>query len=157
LNTVRSVPVALLAAALLGAPAAVASPQGDVAALGWLVGQWRETKGGVSVTETWTRGPDGALAGTGETARPGRPLHVERMTITAETAGATFTATLPGQAPTPFVARPGAPGETVFENKAHDFPQRIAYRRCGPDLCARIEGEIGGKLQSQAWRFAKVK
>jgi hypothetical protein len=29
----------------------------------------------------------------------------------------------------------------VFENPAHDFPQRIIYRRLSPDsLVARIEG-----------------
>jgi hypothetical protein len=52
-----------------------------------------------------------------------------------------------------YVARPGGQSETTFtstevsdsvftvENPGHDFPQRIIYRRRGPDsLVARIEG-----------------
>jgi hypothetical protein len=78
------------------------------------------------------------------------------MRITVEPAGVTFTATVPGQPPTAFVLRPGPPGEATFENLAHDFPQRVIYRRCGEDLCARIEGQVAGRLQSQDWRFLRT-
>ena len=44
----------------------------------------------------------------------------------------------------------------VFENAAHDFPQRILYWRDGDKLVARIEGTIGGKGKSEEWRFARV-
>ena len=45
---------------------------------------------------------------------------------------------------------------TSFENKAHDFPQRVIYRRCGAQLCARIEGVIGGKPQGEEWRYSRA-
>ena len=145
-----------LAAALTIALPAAASPTSQVARLSWLTGSWSETKGEVTTRETW-EARDGALVGTGETLRPGKAPQVERMKITAERAGATFTAILPGQPPTPFLLLPGPAGEATFENKAHDFPQRVIYRRCGEDLCARIEGTVGGKLQSQEWRYTRVK
>lgn len=151
----RTIP-AILVAAGLAAPAC-ASPQADVAALAWLAGQWRETRGEVTTTETWSRDESGALSGVGETVRAGRPPRVERMSITAGPAGATFTALIPGQPPTPFVRLPGPAGDAVFENRAHDFPQRVIYRRCGADLCARIEGTIAGAPKSQDWRYVRVK
>lgn len=146
--------MALAAAAVLAAgdPAKAA----DIASLGWLAGAWIETKPGVTTRESW-RLADGRLIGTGETVRAGKPTRVEHMTITDEAAGLTFIAVVPGQPPTPFVRRPGPAGEAVFENMAHDFPQRVIYRRCGQDLCARIEGMIGGKLQSQDWRYTRGK
>jgi len=37
----------------------------------------------------------------------------------------------------------------VFEDLAHDFPQRVIYRRLGPDAgTGRIEGQIGGQAKS---------
>jgi hypothetical protein len=35
--------------------------------------------------------------------------------------------------------------EVVFENKQHDFPQRVIYRRDGDKLFARIEGDKNGQ------------
>ena len=147
--------IALALACLIALPAA-ANPSSQVARLSWITGTWSETKGEVTTWETW-QASDGALVGAGETLRAGKPPHVERMKITAEPAGATFTALIPGQPPTPFLLLAGAEGEAVFENKAHDFPQRVIYRRCGAELCARIEGMTGGKLQFQEWRYTRVK
>lgn len=139
---------------IMGALAAVVL-MADVSRLQWLTGTWEQAKDGVTVRETWRR-TNGALTGVGETTRPGKPASVERMTITAEPAGLTFTAIIEGQPPTPFVLTPGAEGFAVFENRAHDFPQRVIYRRCGVDLCAAIEGTVDGKLRRQDWRYRRV-
>lgn len=75
--------------------------------------------------------------------------------------------------PTPsgiaYVARPSRQAETnfpatlisdtllVFENPAHDFPQRILYRRRGADsVIARIEGPRGGQMRGIDFPFARV-
>jgi hypothetical protein len=97
------------------------------------------------------------MGGVGQTTRPGRPPLIEHMKITTEPAGVTFTAILPNQPPTPFVLLPGKDGEAVFENKAHDFPQRVFYRRCGEDLCAGIEGLVKGEARRQEWRYTRVR
>lgn len=129
----------------------------DIAKLNWMAGSWVQDRAGASVRETWLEPRDGVMAGLSQTNRPGKPAFVEFMKISAEPDGATFTAVTPGQPPTPFVRLPGPDNEAVFENKAHDFPQRVIYRRCGVDLCARIEGIVGGKLQFQDWRYTRVK
>jgi hypothetical protein len=45
----------------------------------------------------------------------------------------------------------------VFENLAHDFPQRVIYERAGDKLQARIEGMMGGKLEAMDWSFSAAK
>lgn len=143
--------------AALAAMAMLADGAADVARLSWMAGTWAQEKNGVTVRETWLAPKDGVMGGVGQTNRPGRKPFVEYVKISAEPAGATFTATLPGQPPTAFVLLPGKDGEAVFENKAHDFPQRVIYRRCGADLCARIEGMLNGKLEFEAWRYRRIK
>ena len=45
----------------------------------------------------------------------------------------------------------------VFENLAHDFPQRIIYRRRGADsLVARIEGTRGGQMRGRDFPYRKA-
>ena len=45
----------------------------------------------------------------------------------------------------------------MFENAAHDFPQRVLYWREGEFLKARIEGTLKGKERAQEWRFSPVR
>ena len=48
--------------------------------------------------------------------------------------------------------------QVVFENKTHDFPERVIYTK-GPNgtLNARIEGMINGKLVSEDWHYRRRK
>ena len=141
---------------LLAATPALAGETAQVADLAWMAGSWsQETAKGV-VRETWLPPLRDAMAGMTQTHRPGKPPVTEFSTITREPAGVTFTAYVGGQPPTAFVLKPGKPGEAVFENLAHDFPQRVIYRRCDADLCARIEGIVGGQVQAMDWRYRRL-
>jgi hypothetical protein len=141
---------ALMAAAALDGAA-------EVAKLEWMAGAWISEKNGVVVRETWLSPRDGAMAGAAQTNRPGRKPSIEFTRITAEPCGVTFTAIVGSQPPTPFVMKPGAEGEAVFENLAHDFPQRVIYRRCGADLCARVEGQVNGQRRAEEWRYTRIR
>jgi hypothetical protein len=141
----------------LAAGALLAGASDDVAKLGWLAGSWSETKAGVTTRETWLAPRDGAMSGVGQTHQPGKPVSFEFMKITAEPAGATFTAYVDDQPPVAFVLAPGKDGEMVFENKAHDFPQRVYIRRCGDQLCSGIDGTVNGKFQRMEWRYTRVR
>jgi len=139
---------------ILGLLAAVVIAAPDFA---WMVGTWSETKDGTTTREMWMPPLDGAMSGITQTNAGGKLVSIEVASITSEPAGVTFTARPQGQPATAFVLKPGKTGEAVFENLAHDFPQRVIYRRCGPDLCARIEGMMDGKAQAMDWRYKPLK
>jgi hypothetical protein len=59
-----------------------------------------------------------------------------------------YIATPSGQPQASFLLISQAADGFVFENRKHDFPQRISYRRDGErGLLARIEGKVKGKLK----------
>jgi hypothetical protein len=61
-----------------------------------------------------------------------------------------------GQTPAEFEAKTTSDSMVVFENPAHDYPQRIIYRKRGTDsLVARIEGDMN--RQSRAVDFPSVR
>ena len=141
---------------LLAATPALAGETTQVADLAWMAGSWSQETAGSVVRETWLPPLRDAMAGMTQTHRPGKPPITEFSTITREPARVTFTAYVGGQPPTAFVLKPGEPGEAVFENLAHDFPQRVIYRRCDADLCARIEGIVAGQVQAMDWRYRRL-
>lgn len=138
------------------ATTAHAAGDDELAKLSWLAGSWTSEAQGVVTQETWLAPMGGLMAGVTQANRPGRPPQVEFATISAEPQGLTFTARIRNQPPTPFVLKSSADGEVVFENLKHDFPQRVIYRRCGEDLCARIEGEVKRQLRSIEWRYRRT-
>lgn len=141
---------------LLAATPALAGETAQVADLAWMAGSWSQDTANGTVRETWLPPLREAMAGMTQTHRPGKPPVTEFSTITQEPAGVTFTAYVGGQPATPFVLKPGRPGEAVFENLAHDFPQRVIYRQCDADLCARIEGTVQGRVQGMDWRYRRL-
>jgi len=136
---------------------AQAAPADDLAKLSWLAGSWIEQTATTTTRETWLPPMGGAMAGAGQTNASGRKPRIEHMKITTEAEGVTFTAIVPGQPPTPFVMIAGPDGEAVFENKAHDFPQRVIYRRCAEQLCARIEGTVRGQPAARDWTYRRLR
>lgn len=56
-----------------------------------------------------------------------------------------------------FVSEKVGDREVIFANPAHDFPQRIIYRRAGGDsLRARVEGTQGGRTRGSDFPYARV-
>lgn len=79
----------------------------------------------------------------------------ETTTIAVTDEGTTLTPTVQGQASVPFTLLPSTHAQTLtFENREHDFPQRIIYRREGAGtLVARIEGMSSGTDHYIEWRM----
>ena len=81
------------------------------------------------------------------TVRDSKTIGFEYLRIT-ETGGESLilVAAPSGQNPTRFSLLSLTDNEVVFENPAHDFPQRIIYRLGnGGTLLGRIEGESDGR------------
>lgn len=143
----RIVVMALTLAAC--APSAAQAPDAD-----WIAGSWLSCDGGVQTAEAWIGAGSGVMAGVNHTRQADGGVRFEHMRIApGENGVLTFFASPSGAAPTPFAATAVERERIVFENAAHDFPQRVIYARDGEVLTARIEGVIGGEAQAMDWRF----
>lgn len=146
----------LTTAALLMTAALQAELRPD---LGWMSGYWLSCEGGREVSETWSDPRAGLMTGMNITVRNGRAgFELSRIAPTTASPDAPFGyfAQPEGQAATLFPVIEAAPGRVVFQQAAHDFPQRIVYEREGDVLNARIEGEIEGQTRTVRWRFQKA-
>ncbi|WKL56842.1 DUF6265 family protein [Asticcacaulis sp. ZE23SCel15] len=146
----KSLLIAIGFSALSGA----ANAEG-AADLSWLTGCWVQTDGDRVVEEYWTTPSGGVLMGAGKTLRAGKLRNYEHMRIEAIVGVLTFTAIPSGQAQATFPLKSQAEGEVVFENLAHDFPQRVMYRKAHNGLLARIEGVVNGQSRSVDFTYKR--
>lgn len=150
--------LAALAAGLtlsLAAPG-LAAERASLADLAWLTGQWRaQQDDGAVVTETWIVADGGVMPGIGRTVAGGKG-QVEFMRLDEKDGQLAFTAIVGRQQPVTFPLKSATADEWVFENLAHDFPQRVTLRRCKSGYCPSIEGMMNGKLERMDWTYARV-
>lgn len=122
------------------APLAAQSSPIDRAA--WLSGCWEMRTPTRLTIEMWMAPAGGMMLGASRTTIGERVREFEQLQLVAHGDTLVYTATPSGQAQSSFRSVvPVADGELVVENPAHDFPQRIRYRRIGSDsMVARVEG-----------------
>ncbi len=134
-----------------------AEQAGGTARLAWIAGCWQRGSGAVVIEEQWMRPRGGAMMGMARTVRRDTAVAYEHLRI-FDRGGRTVYAALPsGQAMTEFETATTTDSLVTFENPAHDFPQRIIYRRRGADsLVARIEGMRGGQPAGVDFPFRRV-
>ena len=137
----------LIALSLLASTGAqAADPMSRVA---WLQGCWAVEGAEQGTGEQWSAPAGGAMVGAGRRVRGGKMVEAEFMTLRDIDGKLAFVALIPGQKELAFSLRPGEGEELVFENAAHDFPQRVMYRQIdGSRLHARIEGQMKGKRKT---------
>lgn len=129
----------------------------DPAAAMWLAGCWEQQRGARVVHEQWMAPQGGMMLGTNRTVVADTARAFEFLRLAPREGRLTYTAMPGGRAETHFAAVALSDTLLVFENPAHDFPQRILYRRIGRDsLVARIEGERGGQLRGIDFPFRRV-
>jgi hypothetical protein len=153
--------MAFAAAAIAASAAApTGSSPGPLEPLRFMTGCWRGPSGTDQVVEEHYTSPGANLMlGLARYTRNGVATSFEFYTISWKDSAIVFTPRLEGQAPVPFPLAKLDPTSVVWENPAHDFPTRIAYRRVpGDTLVARIEGPgPDGKTASEEWRMVRVR
>jgi hypothetical protein len=138
--------------------AAMPAMAADIADLDWMVGAWAtEAKGAVRWTEErWSPPRSGTMLGTGLSGRGDKALSYEFMRIAVDDRGEiAFWGSPQGAAPVPFRLESATDGEAVFVNPAHDYPQRIVYRRNGRGMTATTSLADGSNAQT--WKYKKIK
>lgn len=117
--------------------------------LAWIAGCWEANRPERKqvVVEHWMTPSGGAMIGMARTVRDGKMTGFEFLRIVEDSTGVRYISK-PSQNTdeTAFPLLKASVREVVFENLAHDFPQRIIYRQPKPDeLHARVEGQMNGK------------
>lgn len=123
----------------------------------WLAGHWQVQADGRTTDEVWLAPAQGLMTGMSRT-HGGKQPFFEFIRIERRGDDIVYIAQPRGGAATEFRAVAADARSIRFENRAHDFPQRIVYERQDDDgLAARIEGEIDGKTRSERWDYRRVR
>jgi hypothetical protein len=128
------------------------SAPAPISTLAWLSGSWSGEKDGVASEEHWTGATGDGLVGMHKDVKAGKMIGFEFLRIEVDAQGRVCYISMPGGAPpTSFCAIEITDRRVVFENRAHDFPQRILYwLDAAGNLHARIEGPLEGPVDGTA-------
>ena len=151
--------VTLLLSFSIRAQAADAAPK--LEALAFLSGCWEINVPArkLLVSEHWMSPFGDARVGMARNVRDGKMGSYEYLRIVQNELGIHYIAK-PSQSPseTSFKMVELRPNEVIFENPAHDFPQRVIYRLADNDnLAARIEGTMNGQKRGMDFPYKRVK
>lgn len=149
--------VALVAAPVVGAPPGSDAPGLD--RLWWLEGEWARATAGGTMVESWQRVSQTTMEGTSTRHVDGASRVTEYLRLEQMGEGIFYTAKpLENRLPTPFELVEWSEERFVFENRQHDFPQRIIYTRRGDNgLVARIEGSVDGEERAIDFVFDRAR
>jgi hypothetical protein len=129
----------------------------ELARLAWLEGPWQGTSGGIAMEELWTSARGGAMLGLHRDVKDGRMVGFEFLRIQETAEGIVYFASPGSRPPVPFKLAELGENKVVFENRAHDFPQRILYWLDGEgSLHARIEGPQRGETAAEEWVWTRA-
>lgn len=128
--------------------------------IGWINGFWKMTSKDGSMTESWAPETDSSLAGVGkfmDTA--GKVLTTEEIRIVLRKGTLRYVPVVSNQnlgMPVTFDEISFSDTMVIFENKGHDFPQRIAYiKKSDNSMLAYIEGKVDGVVQRMEFPYER--
>ena len=131
-------------------------PAPTITDVAWIAGCWDLTRNGRHVGETWTAPEGGTMMGVSRTVAGGKTTEWEFLIIREGARGLEYVAKPSRQAEATFTASRASASEVTFENPAHDFPQRISYKRDGDALTAAIEGPMNGQTRRIEFPYRKT-
>lgn len=133
------------------------APAVAIERVAWLQGCWEAAASERTVEEHWMAPRGRSMIGVGRTVRADRLVEYELVVLREQDGQLAYQAHPSGQPSTVFLSRTVGDTELLFENPAHDFPQRIGYRRNGPDaLHAWIEGTRNGQARRVEFQYRRV-
>ena len=126
--------------------------------LSWLSGCWEGRQGEAIIEEIWSKPGGGSMLGLGRTVKGDRTASYEFMQFREQAGSLVFMPQPQGGTRVSFPLKDSFGGRLTFENKEHDFPQRVIYERKGPGLLlAAIEGTYKGKEEREEFQMKKVR
>lgn len=132
----------------------------NIADLGGMAGCWerKDAAKKLLITEQWMSPAGTSILGMGRTVKDGTTTGWEYMRIERRDDGLYFVSRPKENAEdTSFKLIRSTLDEVVFENKEHDFPQRVIYKLQGEKMTGRIEGTMNGKERGIDFPYKRVK
>ena len=120
--------------------------------------EMRDDSRNLLIIENWSPATGKSMVGLGQTFKDGRKSDWEEMRIEQRPDGIFFVARpRENSEETSFKLIFSYVNEVIFENKEHDFPQRVIYKFDGDDLTARVEGTTAGQTKSIVYPMKRTK
>ncbi len=143
--------------------AAVPAPAlpANLEALAWLAGCWSGSVNRREFREHWMPLRGGMMIGAGHTVVQGKTQDFEFIRLETRPEGVFYVSLPSGQKEAAFKLTATATEEKdqifTFTNAAHDFPQRIVYRRGGEGwLYATIDGKLNGEERKVVYPMRRI-
>ena len=146
----------LWSAACLVPTLVVAAAPDRIDRVAWLQGCWQLDSGGRVVEEQWMAPRGGVMLGMGRTVRDGKLVEYESVVLREQDGRLAYEAHPSGQPSAVFVSSTIEVSTVIFENPAHDYPQRVGYKRDGEALLAWIDGTANGKSRRVDFPYRRV-
>lgn len=146
---------------LLTLTAGFSAPRYDLKDAYWLIGNWENKTPRGIIYESWVLQKEQLLTAKSYAVKNGDTMVFEEVQLLQEQGDIFYIPVVQGQnneEPVRFKLSSMTAKELVFENPAHDFPQKISYRRIENDsLLAEISGNKGGKFRSQRFPMKRLR
>jgi Domain of unknown function (DUF6265) len=126
----------------------------------WLVGTWKMPAKNGFLYEKWEKVSDSVFKSKAyKIKNTGDTMMMESVTIEVKNGDYYYISTVAdqnNQQPVPFKITTLTNHGFIAENKAHDYPQRIAYElQSDGILYAFIDGRFNGKYNKNEFRYSK--
>lgn len=132
------------------------STQVEINDFDFLIGTWEADFGKFKYYEEWEKGND-KLTGTGYRIKEDKRLDGEKLILMNIHGYISYIATVGKQQPVLFALVKNSDNNYVFENKEHDFPQRIIYQFINKDsVKVFVEGEMKGEFVKDEYNMTHV-
>lgn len=129
----------------------------QIKAVQWMQGSWKINTPQGAIVEIWEVKNDSTLAGKSVFVKSNNDtIPQEQIELAFRNGSWYYIPTVGNQnngQPVSFKLIYLRGTEFISENPAHDFPQRIAYRRIKQNLYASIEGKRNGQHSKQNFDF----
>ncbi len=159
---IKKITYLIVAIILSGTTYCVAQNGGCVEKISWLSGTWKMQNNETVIVEEWTD-KGSTLAGKSYEVK-GKDTAISETSSMSCIAGKLVFTFFPvlkdagdDRKPVNFVLISEDNNTFIFENKSHDFPQRVVYQKLNDHEChAWIEGEEDGEVTKIDFFYKKV-
>ena len=125
----------------------------------WIIGNWEQKTDKGTLTESWQRQNDSVFVGSTYFINESDTLHSETILLEQRADSIIYSAKVKGQnneKAIPFILTTANTNSLVFENPAHDYPQKIEYQKSKSNgLQVTISGILRGKKSVEKYSFTK--